>query len=208
MQVEKAVGVAQSILATRYGTEVSGIESWLGRGFTCPADQPRGQLSLLTMGTGSFPVVKRPGLSVCFHHSIAGLQVGYLCLLPFLARHMLGWPLPLNVEKFEENSCLYLPVMCIYYSHFPLADPYLRDRLSKSKRISTRVGWLLVVLMLLSSAVSVAQSGGASVKCLVVQQCSSMQPWLNLRFHLTHLRTVARSQWGERFTGWALKSES
>jgi len=42
------------------------------------------------MGTGSLPVVKRPGLSACFHHSIAGLQMGYLRLLPFLARLVLG----------------------------------------------------------------------------------------------------------------------
>jgi hypothetical protein len=50
--------------------------------------------------------------------------------------------------------------------------------------------------MVLNSAVGVAQSGGTSVKGLVVQKCSSTQPWLNLRFHLTLLSTVARSQWG------------
>jgi len=30
----------------------------------------------LTMGTGSFPLVKRPRLSACFQHPIAGLQMG------------------------------------------------------------------------------------------------------------------------------------
>jgi len=90
MQVEKADGLAQSVLTIGYGTDVSGIESWWGRGFTFPADQPRDRPSPLTMGTGSLPVVKRPGLSACFHHSIAGLQMGYLRLLPFLARLVLG----------------------------------------------------------------------------------------------------------------------
>lgn len=52
MQVEKAAGVAQLVLATRYGTDVSGIESWWGQDFTCPADQPRGTLSPLTWVPG------------------------------------------------------------------------------------------------------------------------------------------------------------
>ena len=50
-------------IATGYGMDGPEFESWWGRGFhTCP-DRPLGPASY-TMGTGSFPGVKRPGRGV------------------------------------------------------------------------------------------------------------------------------------------------
>ena len=52
-------------VATRYGLDGPGIESWWGRDFpnqSRPA--PGAHPASYTMGTGSFPGVKRPGRGV------------------------------------------------------------------------------------------------------------------------------------------------
>jgi hypothetical protein len=47
-------------IATCYGLKGLEIESRWGRDFMCSRDWPRGQFSLLRIGIGSFPGVKRP----------------------------------------------------------------------------------------------------------------------------------------------------
>jgi len=52
-------------MATHYGLDGPGIESPLGAGFSAPVQtDPRAHLAFCTMGTGSFPRVKWPGLGV------------------------------------------------------------------------------------------------------------------------------------------------
>jgi hypothetical protein len=49
-------------IATRYGLDGTGIEARCGRDFPHPSrSAPEAQASFYTMGTRSFPVVKRPG---------------------------------------------------------------------------------------------------------------------------------------------------
>ena len=50
-------------IATRYGLDGPGIESWWGRDFPHPSRPSLGaHPASCTMGAGSFPGVKRPGL--------------------------------------------------------------------------------------------------------------------------------------------------
>ena len=52
-------------IATRYGLDGPGIESRLGAGFSAPVHTgPGSHPASYTMGTGSFPGVKRPGRGV------------------------------------------------------------------------------------------------------------------------------------------------
>ena len=52
-------------IATRYGLDDSGIESQWGERFSAPLQTgPESHSSSYTMGTGSFPGVKRPGRGV------------------------------------------------------------------------------------------------------------------------------------------------
>jgi len=52
-------------IATRYGLDGSGIESRWGARFSDPVQTgPGTHLASYTMGTGSFPGVKRPGRGV------------------------------------------------------------------------------------------------------------------------------------------------
>jgi hypothetical protein len=48
-------------IATRYGLDGVGIGSWYGKDFRT---RPEAQPASYTMGTGSFPGVKRPGRGV------------------------------------------------------------------------------------------------------------------------------------------------
>ena len=58
-----AAEIAQSVIATCYGLDGPGIESWWGRDFSY-ASRPAlcAHPASCTMGTGSFLGVKRPGL--------------------------------------------------------------------------------------------------------------------------------------------------
>jgi len=52
-------------IATRYGLDGPGIESWWGARFSQPAQTgPRAHPPSYTMGTGSFPGVKRLGCGI------------------------------------------------------------------------------------------------------------------------------------------------
>ena len=53
-------------IATRYGLDGPGIESLWGRDFPHPSRPDRAHPTSFTMGTGSFPGLKRPGRGV--HH--------------------------------------------------------------------------------------------------------------------------------------------
>ena len=60
MDRDSAVGIA-----TRYGMNGPGIESRWGAIFSAPVHVgPEAHPAVYTMGTGSFPGVKRPGLGV------------------------------------------------------------------------------------------------------------------------------------------------
>ena len=48
-------------IATDYGLDSPGIESWWGRDFPHVQTGPEAHPASCTMGTGSFPGVKRPG---------------------------------------------------------------------------------------------------------------------------------------------------
>ena len=48
-------------IATRYGLDGPGIESWWGRNFRTHPDRPWGPTASYAMATGSFPGVKRLG---------------------------------------------------------------------------------------------------------------------------------------------------
>jgi len=57
---ESVVGIA-----TRYGLDCPGIESWWGARFSAPVQTgSEAHPASYTMGTGSFPGVKRPGFGV------------------------------------------------------------------------------------------------------------------------------------------------
>jgi hypothetical protein len=56
---DRSVGIA-----TGYGLDGPGIESWWGRDFSHTSRQPLGPTHILTIGTGSFPGVKRPGRGI------------------------------------------------------------------------------------------------------------------------------------------------
>jgi hypothetical protein len=57
-------------IATRYGLDGPGVESRLGARFSAPVQTgPGAHPAAYTMGTGSFPGVKRPGRGVDHPHS-------------------------------------------------------------------------------------------------------------------------------------------
>jgi len=51
-------------IATRYGLDGPGIDSWWGRDFPSVQTGPGAHPASYIMGTGSFPGVKRPGCGV------------------------------------------------------------------------------------------------------------------------------------------------
>jgi hypothetical protein len=62
-------------IATRYGLDAPGFESWWGESFSTPVHP-----ALYTMATGSFPGVKRPGRGVEHPPYLASrLKKGYSC---------------------------------------------------------------------------------------------------------------------------------
>jgi hypothetical protein len=71
-------------IATRYGLDGPGIESRWGARFSAPVQTgPGAHPASYTMGTGSFPVIKRPGRGVD-HPPLSGAEVKervelYLC---------------------------------------------------------------------------------------------------------------------------------
>jgi hypothetical protein len=62
----RSVGQDNSVgIVTRYGMDGQGIESQCGTKFSAPVQTgPGAHTASYTMGTGSFPGVKRPGLGV------------------------------------------------------------------------------------------------------------------------------------------------
>jgi hypothetical protein len=59
-------------IATRYGLDGLGIESLWEAGFSTPVQTgPGAHPAPFTMGTGSFPGVKRPGMALTTHPHLA-----------------------------------------------------------------------------------------------------------------------------------------
>jgi hypothetical protein len=87
-------------IATRYGLDGPGIESQLGARFSAPVQTgPGAHPASCTVGTGSFPALKRPGRGVD-HPPLYSAEVGgrselYICSPSGPSWPVIGWPLPL-----------------------------------------------------------------------------------------------------------------
>jgi len=69
-------------IATGYGLDGPGIESWWGRAFPHPSRTAlRPTQPPITMGTGSFPGVKRPGCGVDHAPHLAPMLKKELCYI-------------------------------------------------------------------------------------------------------------------------------
>ena len=85
--------------ATRYGLDGLGIESWWGARFSAPVQTaPGAHPASYTMGTGSFPGVKRPGSGVD-HPPLSSAEVEEIVQLKVYSTSgpswpVLGWTLP------------------------------------------------------------------------------------------------------------------
>ena len=97
-------------IATRYGLDGPGIESRWGARFSAPVQTgPGAYPASYTMGTGSFPGVKRPGRGAD-HPPTSSAEVEgrvelYICSPFGSSWPVLGWPLPLH---FMINQLMHI----------------------------------------------------------------------------------------------------